>query len=276
MHEQPHEAPLIKELDERGVLRLTMNRPDVHNAFDDHLILRLIDALDAASDNEAVRLVLLGSIGKSFSAGGDLNYMRRMGSNSYEENLKDASQLARLMKTLNFFPKPTIALVQGAAFGGAVGLISCCDIAIGTPRAKFALSEARVGMAPATIAPYVVRTIGEKAARRFFTTAQEITAEKALDLNLLSEITTEDTLNEAAESVIGALLKNGPDAVRKAKQIVFDVAHGVVSDAMVEHTVRFIADIRDSDEGREGLSAFLEKRKPNWVTVNNRAPREAL
>ena len=265
MIEECIEQPLLVALDPRGVLRLTMNRPAVHNAFDDHQALRLIEALDGAADNNAVRAVVLGAAGETFCAGGDLNYMRRMGDNSYEENLADAAQLARLMKTLNFFPKPTIARVQGGAFGGAVGLVSCCDIAIGTPRARFALSEARVGMAPATIAPYVVRTIGEKAARRFFATAEVISAEKALSLDLLSEIVAEDALDEAIERILVAILNNGPVAVAKAKRIVFDVAGATVTDAMIEHTVRYIAGIRDSDEGREGLSAFLQKRAPAWA-----------
>lgn len=269
MNATPAAQPLLVALEPRGVLRLTMNRPEVHNAFDDHQALRLLQALDAAASDDAVRVVVLGATGKSFSAGGDLNYMRRMGGNSYEENLRDAGQLARLMKTLNFFPRPTIARVQGGAFGGAVGLVSCCDIAIGTPRARFALSEARVGMAPATIAPYVVRAIGEKSARRFFTTAETISAERALALNLLSEVVAEDALDDAIEAVISALLSNGPAAVGKAKGIVFDVADGAVTEGMIEHTVRFIADIRGSDEGREGLNAFLQKRAPLWSLSGN-------
>lgn len=265
MPEHPVGPPLLVALEPRGVLRLTMNRPEVHNAFDDHQALRLIEALDDAAANNAVRIVVLGATGKHFCAGGDLNYMRRMGDNTYEQNCEDAGQLARLMKTLNFFPKPTIARVQGGAFGGAVGLVSCCDIAIGTANAVFALSEARVGMAPATIAPYVVRAIGEKAARRFFATAEIISAQKALSLNLLSEIVADDALDETIDGIISAVLNNGPVAVTKAKRIVFDVAGDTVTDAMIEHTVRYIADIRNSDEGREGLSAFLQKRPPIWA-----------
>lgn len=268
MTQKIHSEPLLQQLNQRGVLRLTMNRPEVHNAFDDHQVLRLIEALEKASADKAVRVVVIGSNGKSFSAGGDLNYMRRMSSNTYEQNLADAGQLAKLMKLLNFFPKPTIASVQGGAFGGGVGLASCCDIVIGSPNAKFALSEARVGMAPATIAPYVVETIGPKAARRYFATAEVIDAEKALSLGLLSEIVPESELDKTIEELANTLLDNGPAAIRKAKQIVFDVS-GEINNEMIDQTVRFIADLRDSDEGREGLRSFLEKRKPNWVTTHN-------
>lgn len=261
----PDSEALLVALDQRGVLRLTMNRPQVHNAFCDRQVLRLTRALEEAAENAAVRIVVLASSGGNFSAGGDLNYMRRMGGHSYEENLQDAERLATLMRTLNAVPQPTLARVQGAAFGGAVGLVSCCDIAIGTPATRFALSEVRVGMAPATIAPYVVRAIGARAARRFFTTAEVISAEKALALDLLSQIVPEQALDDAVEDVVGTLLKNGPEAVRKAKQIVFDVAEGEVTAGMVAHTVRLIADIRHSAEGREGLDAFLAKRPPNWV-----------
>lgn len=260
------EQPLKVELDERGVLRITLNRPDIHNAFDDHQIQRIITALDDAASNDKVRVVIFGSEGKSFSAGGDLNYMRRMGDFTYEENKADAGQLARMMKTLNFLPKPTIARVQGAAFGGAVGVASCCDIAIGTPKAKFCLSEAKVGMAPATIAPYVVRAIGERASRRFFATAEVITAEKAHQLGLLSELVAEEDLDSTIDDIVDALLSNAPNAVGLAKSIVFDVLEtSEVTDKIIDGTVEFIARIRHTDEAREGLSAFLEKRKPNWT-----------
>ena len=252
-------------IDERGVMRIVLNRPEVHNAFDDYQIQRLIAALESAQSNPQVRVVILAGEGKSFSAGGDLNYMRRMAGNTFEENKQDAGQLARLMKTLNFLAKPTIARVQGAAFGGGVGLAACCDIVIGTPKTKFCLSEVKVGMVPATIAPYVARTIGEKAARRFFATAEVISAEKALALGLLSELVDEEKLDSTIEEITVALLSNAPEGVRKAKQIVFDTVNGDVTDAIIEHTVEFIAEIRNSDEGREGLSAFLEKRKPNWL-----------
>jgi methylglutaconyl-CoA hydratase len=258
------DSDLLQELSPDGVLRLTMNRPEVHNAFDDHQALRLINALEAAAGNPDVKVVVLAGNGKSFSAGGDINYMRRMGSNTYEENLADGGQLARLMKTLNFLPKPTIARVQGAAMGGGVGLVCCCDIVVGTPKARLALSEIRLGMLPATISPYVVRTIGEKNARRLFMSGEMVDADWALRIGFLGELVEEDQLDERINEIIATLLKNAPQGISKAKQLVFDVAQGDITDEMIAGTIRCIADVRDSDEGREGLSAFLEKRTPNW------------
>ena len=256
---------LITHLDQYGTLKITLNRPECHNAFDDHQIQRLINTLDEARVDPNVRVVVLAGSGKNFSAGGDLNYMKRMGNNTYDENLADAGRLGLLMKTLNFLPKLTIARVQGAAFGGAVGLISCCDIAIGTPNARFSLSEVKVGMAPATIAPYVARAIGERAARRFFTTGEMISADKALSLGLLSEVVEVESLDHTINTLIATLQANAPIGMQKAKQIVFDVVNGDITEEMINHTVKYIADIRDSEEGREGLSAFLEKRPPNWT-----------
>jgi len=258
------DTELLQELSSNGVLRLTMNRPEVHNAFDDHQALRLITALEAAAANPEVRIVVLGSNGKSFSAGGDINYMRKMGSNTYQQNLADGGQLAKLMKTLNFLPKPTIARVQGAAMGGGVGLVCCCDIVVGSPKARLALSEIKLGVLPATISPYVVRSIGEKAARRLFMTGEMVDADWALRLGFLSEIVAEENLDPRIDEIAEMLLKNAPKGLGLAKQLVFDVAEGDISEEMIQHTVKFITDVRDSDEGREGLSAFLEKRAPNW------------
>lgn len=258
------DTELLQELSPNGVLRLTMNRPEVHNAFDDHQALRLINALEAAASNPAVKVVVLGSNGKSFSAGGDINYMRKMGSNTYEQNLADGGQLAKLMKVLNYLPKPTIARVQGAAMGGGVGLVCCCDIVVGTPKTRLALSEIKLGVLPATISPYVIRTIGQKAARRLFMTGEMVDADWALRLGFVSELVAEENLDARIEEIAGMMLKNAPRGLALAKQLVFDVAEGDIDDEMIQHTVRFIADVRDSDEGREGLSAFLEKRAPNW------------
>jgi len=256
---------LLSDLAADGILRVTMNRPEVHNAFDDHQIQRLLEVLKQAAGNPAVRVVVIAGEGKSFSAGGDINYMRRMGSNTYEENLADGGQLAQLMQTLNFLPKPTIARVQGAAMGGGVGLVSCCDYAIGCPRTKLALSEVKLGMIPATISPYVVATIGEKAARRMFMSGLPVSAEEALGMGFLSQVVAEDELDGAVESLAQALLKNAPDAVRLSKALAIEMAAGDITEDKISHSVQLIADVRDSDEGREGLSAFLEKRNPNWV-----------
>ncbi|MCP5129771.1 MAG: enoyl-CoA hydratase/isomerase family protein [Pseudomonadales bacterium] len=251
-------------LSAEGVLNITMNRPQVHNAFDDKQIARFIAALDEAGANPSVRVVVIAGHGRSFSAGGDINYMRRMGSNTYQENLADGGQLARLMKTLNSLPKPTIARVQGAAMGGGVGLVSCCDFAIGTPSTRLALSEVKLGMVPATISPYVVMTIGEKAARRLFMSGQPVLGEEACRLGFLSAVVEEDQLDTAVTALAQNLLKNAPAAVGRSKQLAMDVAASAINDDLIAATIKVIADVRDSDEGREGLSAFLEKRAPAW------------
>ena len=255
---------LLRELDAQGVLRLTMNRPEVHNAFDDAQIQRLLDALGAAAQDPQVRVLVLAGTGRSFSAGGDINYMRRMGDYSYAENLEDGGRLAALMRLLNGLPVPTIARVQGAAMGGGVGLVSCCDFAVGTPRARLALTEVKLGLAPATIAPYVVNTIGEKAARRLFLSGLPVDADEALRLGFLTGIVPEETLDEAIVGLATTLLQNSPGGMRASKQLAMDVSRERIDAAMIERTVTLIADLRDSDEGKEGLSAFLEKRRPAW------------
>ena len=258
-------SELIQELAPSGVLYLTMNRPEVHNAIDDRQTQRLIDAFEGAAQNTEVKVVVLGGVEKNFCAGGDINYMRRVGSNSYEENLADARSLARLFRAINEFPKPTIARVQGAAMGGGVGLVCCCDIAVGTPKARVATSEIKIGMLPATISPYLVRSIGEKAARRFFLTGEMVNAERALQVGFLSELVEADALDKRIEEIAGMLIANAPSGFEKAKWLINEVYGKNIDEELIETTVRLIADLRDSDEGREGLSAFLEKRKPNWL-----------
>ncbi|MEM8562673.1 MAG: enoyl-CoA hydratase-related protein [Pseudomonadota bacterium] len=255
---------LEQSLTADGVLTLTMNRPEVHNAFDDHQIARMTSALQDAQSNPAVRVIVIASNGKNFSAGGDINYMRRMGENSYADNLADGAKLALLMKTLNEAARPTIARVQGAAMGGGVGLVSCCDFAIGTPNTRLALSEVKLGMIPATISPYVVMTIGEKAARRLFLSATPVQGEAARAIGFLSDVVPEETLDSAVASLAASLLANAPQALGLAKELASKVANVEISDALIEETVELIARVRDSSEGREGLSAFLEKRPPTW------------
>lgn len=269
-HYRPQEdaEPLLIDRSHPAILRLTMNRPAVYNAFDDQQILRLTQLLQTTAADPSIRLVILGSTGQLFCAGGDLNYMRRMGTLSYEENLADAAQLAELMRSLASLPQPTIARVQGAAYGGGVGLISCCDFAIATPYAKLALSEVKLGIAPATIGPYVVRSIGEKAARRMFISGQTVEASKAEQLGFYSDLVPADQLDTAIEALCEAILSNGPAAIQAAKKLAGAVASGPVSSEMIAATVRQIADMRDSAEGREGMGAFLEKRKPNWQLKN--------
>ncbi|MFK8050607.1 MAG: enoyl-CoA hydratase/isomerase family protein [Halioglobus sp.] len=260
--------------DARGVATVTMSNPDKHNAFDDEIIALLTDAFEAIARNESVRVMILASTGKSFSAGADLNWMKRMAGYSYEENLKDAQALAKMLRVLNFMPQPTIAKVQGAAFGGAVGLVSCCDMAVGSSNALFSLSEVKIGLIPATISPYVVAAIGARASRRYFTTAERISSETALHLGLLSEVCAVEKLDGCVDQLIHALLDNSPAAVRAAKSLVFDVARESVkndgsSDALIDMTSERIAAIRVSEEGREGLGAFLDKRTPNWKVASS-------
>jgi methylglutaconyl-CoA hydratase len=243
-----------------------MNRPELHNAFDDLLIADLTAELKRLEADEAVRVLLLASSGKSFSAGADLSWMQRMAGYSREENLADARGLAELMKILNFLKKPTIALVQGAAYGGGVGLVACCDIVIAARRATFCLSEVRLGIMPAVISPYVVEALGARAARRYFQTAESFDAAEAHRLGLVHELVDDrDDLLARAERICSALLKNGPQAMAEAKELVSFVSRGPVDDEMIAGTAERIARVRASSEGKEGVTAFLEKRKPGWI-----------
>lgn len=256
---------VLLDTDKRGVARITLNRPDKHNAFDDAVIAELRAAFDSLAGREDVRAVVLASAGKNFSAGADLGWMKRMAQYDFDHNLKDAQLLAGMLQALHELPQPTIARVQGAAFGGAVGLVSCCDMAVATPKASFCLSEVRIGLIPATISPYVIRAMGERASRRYFTTAERFSADQALRLGLVSEVTAEDELDATIERLLECLLQNGPQAVRASKQLVQDVAGRAISKELVEDTCTRIAHIRVSPEGQEGLGAFLNKSKPNWL-----------
>lgn len=254
------------EVDLRGVATVILNNPDKHNAFDDTIIGELKMAFDAVDANPAARVMVLASSGKSFSAGADLGWMKRMATYTREENFRDSVALADMLKALNFMGKPTIARVQGAAFGGAVGLVSCCDMAVAGERASFSLSEVKIGLIPATISPYVVAAIGQRASRRYFTSAERFSAAEALRLGLVSQLVgAEDELDAAVNELVNSLLANSPAAVTAAKQLVFDVAEREISDELIADTCHRIADIRVSSEGQEGLSAFLEKRAPAWL-----------
>lgn len=246
------------------VLHLQLNRPVVHNAFDAELIANLTRALDDAGGDAAVRVVVIEGAGASFSAGADLQWMRGMAAAGEEENRSDALALARLMRTLDELPKPTIARVQGAAFGGGVGLVACCDIAIGVPEAKFGLTESRLGLLPAVISPYVIAAIGPRQARRWFATAEMFDAATALHIGLLHQVVDADRLDAAVQQQIGLLLKAGPLAAAAAKALVARVLHEENGVAQDQANAALIAGLRVSDEGQEGLSAFLEKRAPKW------------
>ena len=245
---------------------LTLNRPEVHNAFDDRMIAELLDALAAVRNNNQVRVLVLRSEGKNFSAGADLGWMRSMAAKDYDENIADAAELSRLMQELDELPQPTIALVQGAAFGGAVGLAACCDIALATPASSFCLSEVKIGLIPAVISPYVMRAMGTRQARRYMLTAERFSAEEALRIGLVHDIA--EDLQQAAQPLIEALINNSPAAVTAAKSLAMAVVQQPLNANTRQLTIERIAEIRVSAEGQEGLSAFLEKRAPNWKTTN--------
>lgn len=256
---------VLLDIDTRGVARLTLNRPEVHNAFDDALIGNLISKLKQVEADENVRVVILAANGKSFSAGGDLGWMRRTADYSQEENLSDARDLADLMRTLNRLSKPTIGLIQGAAYGGGVGLTACCDIVIAAEHAKFCLSEVKLGLIASVISPYVRAAIGETQARRYTLTAEVFSAKEAMRIGLVHEVVADIELEDQGEHVVLQLLKNSPAAMAGVKDLLFYLSGRGIDDDVVEETAQRIADIRASDEGKEGISAFLEKRQPSWI-----------
>jgi methylglutaconyl-CoA hydratase len=248
-----------------GIAVITLNRPEVHNAFNETLIAELTSALHRLGDDTAVRAVVLIGAGASFCAGADLNWMKKMAGFSRTQNLADAKALAAMLRTLNELSKPTIARVHGAAFGGGIGLIACCDIAIGTPDAVFALSEARLGLIPATISPYVVEAIGARAARRLFLTAERFTAAEAFRLGLLHDLAVPAELDERIDDVLGLLVKAGPSAQAECKTLLRAVAQRPIDATLIADTAERIATVRASAEGKEGVAAFLAKRSAAWV-----------
>ena len=247
-----------------GVATIWMNRPEVHNAFDDVLIAALTAELRRLEQLPEARVIVLAANGKSFSAGADLNWMQRMAKYSREENLRDAMALANLMRTLDGLTKPTVARVQGAAFGGGVGLVACCDIAIAGTEAAFSLSEVRLGLIPSVISPYVIAAIGEREARRYFLSAERFDAAEARRIGLVHEVVDSGALDATVAKIAGHLLKGGPQAQAAAKKLIADVSRRPMDDELSAETARRIAAIRVGDEGREGLAAFFEKRKLNW------------
>jgi methylglutaconyl-CoA hydratase len=247
-----------------GVAHITLNRPEVRNAFDDALIKQLHESFLSLGKDKAVHAVVLAGNGPAFCAGADLNWMKRMASYSYDENLRDAQALADMLAALDRMPKPTIARVHGPAFAGGTGLVAACDIAVGTPEAKFCFSEAKLGLSPATISPHVLRAVGERAARRYFLTAEVFDAEEAHRIGLLSIIVPPGDLDSFIQTLLGHLLAGGPEALAKIKDLVRNVTGKPVDDRLVAETAKRIAEIRVSPEGKEGIASFLEKRKPSW------------
>ncbi len=249
---------------DHGVATVTMNRPDVHNAFNEQVIAQMTAAFEKAGADAAVRAVVLRGNGKSFSAGGDMNWMKRSATYSFEQNVADAMGLAKLLKTINTLPKPTIALVQGNAFGGGVGLTACCDIAIAEEGTRFCLSEVRIGLIPSIIAPYVIAAIGERQARRYFMTAERFDARVAERLGLVHEVCAQGGLDAAKDKILAALSDGAPSAQARGKKVILEIAKKPIDDAVIKFTAEQIAEARASDEGKEGLSAFLNKSEPNW------------
>jgi methylglutaconyl-CoA hydratase len=248
-----------------GVAFVTLNRPEVRNAFDDALIAELAANFKALDGDDGVRAVVLAGNGPAFCAGADLNWMKRMAGYGYEQNLHDAMGLAVMLQTIDCMRKPVVARVHGPAFAGGTGLVAACDIAVGTPEAKFCLSEAKLGLSPATISPYVVRAMGERAARRYFLTAEVFDAQEALRIGMLSALVPSAELDGTIDALLKHLLAGGREALAQIKDLIRSVASQPIDDAMVADTAKRIAEIRVSPEGREGIASFLDKRKPSWV-----------
>ncbi len=258
---------VLLQTDSRGVATLTLNRPEKHNAFDEAVIAELTDKLIKVNNDKKVRVVVLTGAGKSFSAGADVNWMRASAQYDEAHNIEDALKLAELMDTLNSLRRPSIARINGATFGGGLGLVACCDIAIASSAAKFSLSEVRLGLVPSVISPYVIAAIGIRNARRHFLTADLLSADQAREIGLVHEVVSAEQLDAAVEKEIGLLLKGGPKALVAAKELIAGQAVLSTSARRNLHskTANIIAQLRVSEEGQEGLSAFLEKRQPRWI-----------
>ena len=251
--------------DQATVRTITLARPEVRNAFNDEVIAELKNAFLAVAQDASVRCVVLAAEGPAFCAGADLNWMRRMADYSRDENRADAGELAAMLRAMYECPQPTIARVQGDVYAGGMGLVSACDMAVAVDTAQFCLSEVKLGLIPATISPYVIRAMGARAAHRYFLTAERFGAAQAHRIGLVHEVVSSDALDAQVAEWTQALVNASPHAVRACKRLVQDVAEREINDALVTETVEAIADIRASDEGREGVQAFLQKRKPHWM-----------
>jgi methylglutaconyl-CoA hydratase len=244
---------------------VTLNRPDVRNAFNETTIAELALAFDELGRNDVVRAIVLAANGPAFCAGADLNWMKKMAGYSDAENLADAAKLADMLRTIYLCPKPVVAKVQGDCYAGGMGLVAACDIAVSVADAGFCLSEVKLGLIPATISPYVIKAMGENAARRYFLTAERFTAQEAHRIGFVHEVVAADALDATVAGIVKALVNNSPNAVRQAKLLVRDVSGKEVGNGLLRDTAERIAQIRASSEGREGVASFLEKRKPSWL-----------
>ncbi len=256
--------PTITYSKEDSVARVTLNRPEIHNAFNEIMIQDLIDVFKNISEDNEVRVVVLTGNGKSFCAGADLNWMKKVVDFSYEENLKESLELAELFYLIYSLPKPTIARVNGAAIGGGAGLVAVCDIVIASDKAKFSLSEVKLGLVPACISPYEVRRVGEKNCRELFLTGERIDAQKALEFGLVNQVVPNDELDNAVDELVKQLLNSGPNALTMCKKLLQNVPL-MSFEEVKKYTAEMIASLRMSEEGQEGMNAFLQKRKPNWA-----------
>lgn len=249
------------------VATVTLNRPELRNAFNEHAIAELALAFDELGRNEMVRAIVLAANGPSFCAGADLNWMKKMAGYSHEENHDDALRLANMLRTIYLCPKPTVARVQGDCYAGGMGLVAACDIVVAVDTAGFCLSEVKLGLIPATISPYVIKAMGEQAARRYFLTAERFDAPEARRIGFAHEVVTADALDATVAGIVKALVNNSPNAVKEAKTLVREIVGKTVDDALLADTAGRIAAIRASLEGREGVASFLEKRKPTWLNL---------
>lgn len=249
---------------DNGIATITLNRPDVLNAFNEEVIVELTKSFEKAGADDKVRAIVLRGNGKSFCAGGDLNWMRKSAEYTYQENVDDAMKLGTLLKTINYLPKITIALAHGNIFGGGVGLAACCDIAIAEEGAQFCLSEVRIGLIPSIIAPYVINAMGLRMARRYFMTAERFDAAAAYRIGFAHEVAPKGGLDAALGKIIAAVRDGAPKAQGRGKKLMLDIVGRPIDDALIQLTVQQIAEARASDEGKEGLSAFLNKSEPGW------------
>ena len=248
-----------------GIARITLTQPEIRNAFSDEVIAELTAAFRNAGDQPDVRAIVLAAEGPAFCAGANLNWMRRMADYSRDENRVDAGLLAEMLRVIYECPKPTIARVQGDVYAGGMGLVACCDMAVAVDTAGFCLSEVKIGLIPATISPYVVRAMGARASHRYFLTGERFSAQEALRIGYVHEVVEAEQLDSVVDGWLKHLLSAGPAAVRACKRLVLDVAEREINEQLVAATVEQIATIRASSEGKEGVQAFLNKRKPNWL-----------
>jgi methylglutaconyl-CoA hydratase len=269
----PRKPPTCTTLDitrRNGIGIVMLNRPDVHNAFNEVAIAELTAALRELGEEEAIRAIILAGNGPSFCAGADLNWMKKMAGFSRAQNVEDAAGLAEMLRALNEVPKPTVARIHGAAYGGGVGLVACCDIAVAAVEATFALTESRLGLIPATISPYVIEAIGARYARRYFLTAERFDAAEAYRIGLVHDIVPIAQLDDRVNEILGPLLIAGPNAQRECKALIRAVAHKPIDAKVIADTVQRIAEVRASAEGKEGVSAFLGKREAGWIPAELR------